>query len=247
MTEHPYYIEDPHNREARLTRLFSASFFEKVLSFAGFHMPAILITEWDKSRYGRRGDVDIAAFQIDEAGVVLESAAFEVKVSQYIGSGRYKSLKPFKHLEQVGRLKEEGWEQVSLLDVVVTDPYPGWISPYVLDIKDSFPKEAGDPEVGHYLLIKTSVLGRDEEDAGGHSSVLLQQGKGFGLPNRNELLRQAESYLQSLGLIYPSFGYIVHDLLLRKSLPNPVIRLLNPNMLFPYPVKATIPTQSHPS
>lgn len=232
--DEPYYCQDSAGRESRVTKLFTSSFYERILSLAGFHIPAILISELDKSLYSRQGDVDIVAVQLREDGGIVETAAFEVKVSNYRGEGVFKSLKEFKHLSQISRLKLEGWDQVSLVDVVVTDPYPGWMNPYVFEISDSFQKQAGDVEIGHHLIIKTSVLGRSEEESGGYSSIQKQSAQKIHAPDRSHLISRLEEYFRSLKLAFPSYGYVVHDAMLRKNESPAIIQLFTPNMLFPF-------------
>ncbi len=212
-----YFNEDSNNRESRVTRFLSRQFYENILEIVKLEPPVVICSELNKSRYDRIGDVDLVICKLHRNGPINpenieKMIAFEIKVSVYEGNGKYRSLKLGKHERQLENLKKEAWDQIYLMDIVVTDPYPGWMHPYALDILDSFAKDQSVKECGHILLVKTSVLGRSENESGGIFKKMLIPGIQRELENNlYDVRTKFSSSMSKLGINQIEFVHVIQD------------------------------------
>lgn len=136
--------------------------------------PYWMTTEFDKTKYGRKGDVDIAL--VTNLGGRGEAVwAIEVKVMHLTSMGHFQSEKLEKHHKQLAILAGEGWDRVILLDVIVTDPANTWWHSQDFEGYDNFKKKVNYPNVGHIVMQVNSIAHKPETEAGSVSFRVLQR------------------------------------------------------------------------
>lgn len=133
-----------------------------------------VVIEFQKKKYGRSGDVDIAAW-INPNTEDERIIGVEVKSLFLNADGVFKSEKLLKHNKQLNALEKEGWDAVYFFDFIVSSPANGWLHPQVFEGYENYRKVVESMNHGHVVFFISSVAGKPESVAGGISHEVLQE------------------------------------------------------------------------
>lgn len=173
-----HFEDRKQDREHKVTTALASPgpLHTSLIQALDINRPYWMTTEFDKKKYGRTGDVDIAF--VTNPGMRGEAVyAIEVKVMHLTSMGRFQSEKMEKHHKQLDLLEEEGWNRVFLLDVIVTTPTNTWLHPQAFDGYEKFRKKVNGPNVGHIIMQVNSVAHKPETEAGAVSFKILQRSR----------------------------------------------------------------------
>lgn len=170
-----HFKDHQQERERHVTATFARDgvLHSQLAEAIGIEGSYWLTTEFDKSKYGCKGDVDIA-FVENPGGPQEAIYAVEVKVIYLDPLGQFKSEKKEKHHKQIKLLETEGWNKVFLLDVIVTAPAETWFHPQAFEGFDKYRKAMRSKNAGHIVMQVNSVAHIPETSAGSVSTKVLQ-------------------------------------------------------------------------
>ncbi len=170
-----HFKDSQQDRERRVTAALAwgGALHDSLVRAIGIKGMYWMTTEFDKSKYGRRGDVDIVF--VTNPGKRGEAIyAVEVKVMYLRPEGQFQSEKKEKHHKQIALLEQEGWHRVFLLDVIVTAPASTWWHPQAFEGFDKFGKSVKSANAGHIVMQVNSVAHKPETDAGAVSVKVIK-------------------------------------------------------------------------
>jgi hypothetical protein len=171
-----HYYEDPQSREKKLTRDFVYIHQSTLCQVLGLSQGDKVVVEFQKSRYGASGDVDIAVWK-NPNSENEKLIGIEVKSLFLEEVGEFKSEKLLKHNKQIKALEKEGWDYVYLFDFIVTKPASGWFHPQAFEGYDNYRKTVESEKYGHVVFQINAIAGKPESMAGSISHKILQEAK----------------------------------------------------------------------
>ncbi len=197
------YFQESQTREFRLSEFVSKYLAEFVKAKLDIKGDTFTILELNKERYSKKGDVDIAFLEFKKTNnyQIINTHAIEIKTCVYERkTKKFKSIKAKKHLKQIKNLVNEGWENVYLLDILITEPLDKPYEPsekVSLEMQENFDKEIGIENCGHLILTWISYT-KDGMDAGGSCPMIIKK-RGRKLFNENtiELKKNLEAFLKN--------------------------------------------------
>lgn len=189
-----YYYQNHNNWEKKLTRDIVTShkyILEKALTL---DCADKIIVEFQKNRYQKYGDVDLAILKSASSGT-QDIIAVELKVIHLNEKGEWESEKREKHNKQINALIKEGWDYVYFFDFIVTKEEPNFIHSQSFNGFDRYRKNVEHQACGHIVFQINPVDGKSEESAGSISFEEIHK------PIKNEAPGVKSKIIQAISAI----------------------------------------------
>lgn len=185
-----HYFEDTQSREKQLTRDFVDIHRRLLCDLLSLNQNDKIVVEFQKSKYGKNGDVDIAVWKNPEK-IDEQFIAVEIKTLFLTESGKFKSEKLNKHHPQMVALEKEGWDLVYFFDFIVTQPARSWFHPQSFDGHENYRKTVPNEKHGHIVFQINSIVGRPESVSGSISHRVLNFAQSLPIKEGRALIKEA--------------------------------------------------------
>jgi hypothetical protein len=153
-----YYYQNHNKWEKKLTRDIVTNHKHILEEALNLGYADKIIVEFQKNRYQKHGDVDLAILKNAGSGT-QDIIAAEIKVIHLNEKGGWESEKIGKHNKQINALIKEGWDYVYFFDFIVTKEEPNFIHSQSFDGFDRYRKNVEHPACGHIVFQIENVFG----------------------------------------------------------------------------------------